>query len=196
MKTKMKKQIMLTAVFYMAVLGTSVAQHDHSSHMKSEMDGDMVMVKKYDVDVKFQDQLKGVMEANQILIEAFSNDNADAIKSATTKFTADLTKVDMSLLSGEAHHTWMKYSKEMKKAAEQINNTDDVGFQRIQLAKLDEALYKSLKSFGTGGIDVYYNYCPMANDVGANWLTTSSEIQNPFMGQKMPKCGSNKEVLN
>lgn len=201
----MKKQIMLIAIVCMATVGTISAQHDHSEHMKKDdhsmhmkkdMDGEMGMVTKYDVDPKFQAQLNGVMSANQNLVDAFLHDDEARIKKVITELSGSLMKVDMSLLSGEAHHTWMEYSKEIKEAAKQITDADDIQFQRIQLAKLNDALYKSLKAFGTGGIEVYFNYCPMANNVGANWLTTSSEIQNPYMGQKMPKCGSNKEILN
>ena len=201
----MKKQIMLMTIMCMVIAGTSVAQHDHSEqmkkddhsmHMKKDMDGETGMIKKYDVDTKFQAQLNGVMSANQNLVDAFLHDDEALIKKAITELSGSLMKVDMSLLSGEAHHKWMEYMNEIKSEAKQITGANDIDFQRIHLAKLNDALYKSLKAFGTGGTEVYYNYCPMANSVGANWLTTSSEIQNPYMGQKMPKCGSNKEILN
>jgi len=206
MQNKMKKQILFMAIVYLAAIGNVIAQHEHSDHMKDDdhsadmmksMDHKMEMIKSYDVDNQFQEQLQGLIKTNQNLVNAFSNDDEDAIKSAITDFSKSLTEVNMSLLSGDAHHDWMAYSMEISNATRQIKEADDIKFQRIQLAKLNDALYKSLKAFGTGGMDVYYDYCPMANNsVGANWLTTSSEIQNPYMGQQMPKCGSNKEILN
>jgi hypothetical protein len=33
------------------------------------------------------------------------------------------------------------------------------------------------------------------NDKGAYWLSQIKEIQNPYMGQKMPNCGEIKKVL-
>ncbi len=194
----MKKQIMLTGLLVFSILSTIVAQHDHSSSMKKDMDMDehMEKVKKYDVNSEFQVQLKAVLDSNQKLVDAFLNDDNERIKSAITELSAHLAKVDMSILARESHYKWMEYLNEMKPEVKQIILANDIGYQRIHLAKLNETLYKSLKSFGTGGNEIYYNYCPKANMVGANWLTTSNEIQNPYMGQKMPNCGSNKEVLN
>jgi len=31
---------------------------------------------------------------------------------------------------------------------------------------------------------------------GANWLSESKEISNPYLGQSMPTCGTVKEELN
>ncbi len=192
----MKKQIILTCLLFITIIGTSLAQHEHSSHMKMDKKDHMDMVKKYDVSAKFQAQLKDVIYANQKLSEAFLNDDKAKIKSSITEFSSQLTKVDMSLLKGDAHHAWMSYSKELKSESSQIIESTDIAKQRVHLAKLNDALYMSLKAFGTGGTEVYYNHCPMANGSGANWLTTSKGIQNPYMGQKMPGCGSNKEVIN
>ncbi len=192
----MKKQIMLACLLFITIVGTSLAQMDHSSHMNMKKHSDMDMIEKYNVDAKFQEQLKNVVDANQKLGVAFLNDNKAQIKSNITEFSSQLSKVDMSLLEGDAHHAWMSYSKELNSETKQIIESNDIANQRVHLAKLNEALYKSLKAFGTGGAEVYYNHCPMANGDGANWLTTSKGIQNPYMGQAMPTCGSNKEILN
>ncbi len=43
---------------------------------------------------------------------------------------------------------------------------------------------------------LYVDYCPMANkNKGAYWLSQIKEIQNPYQGQKMPRCGEIKKVL-
>jgi hypothetical protein len=132
----MKKQIMLIAILFMATVGTSSAQHDHSEHMKKDdhsmhmkkdMDGEMGMVKKYDVDSKFQAQLNGVMSANQNLVDAFLNDDEARIKKSITELSGSLMKVDMSLLSGEAHHKWMEYMNEIKSEAKQITGAKHIG---------------------------------------------------------------------
>jgi len=187
---------MLACLLFITIVGTSLAQHEHPSHTKMDKHDHKDMVKKYDVDSKFQAQLKGVVDANQKLGDAFLNDDEAQIKTGIAAFSSQLSNVDMSLLKGDAHHAWMSYSKELKSETKQIVESDDMATQRVHLAKLNDTLYKSLKAFGTGGAEVYYNYCPMANKSGASWLSTSKGIQNPYMGQKMPKCGSNKEVLN
>jgi hypothetical protein len=34
------------------------------------------------------------------------------------------------------------------------------------------------------------------NGEGANWISSTKEIVNPYMGQQMPHCGSIKETIN
>lgn len=43
---------------------------------------------------------------------------------------------------------------------------------------------------------VYLLHCPMAfNDAGADWLSGSTEIKNPYFGSKMLTCGSVKDSV-
>jgi hypothetical protein len=56
-------------------------------------------------------------------------------------------------------------------------------------------MYELVKTFGAGK-KVYYDHCPMAfNNKGANWLSESAAIKNPYMGTKMPGCGSVEQVI-
>ena len=43
---------------------------------------------------------------------------------------------------------------------------------------------------------VYLLHCPMAfNDAGADWLSSSTEIKNPYFGSKMLTCGAVKDSV-
>ncbi len=43
---------------------------------------------------------------------------------------------------------------------------------------------------------VYLLHCPMAfNNTGADWLSSSTEIKNPYFGSKMLTCGSVKDSV-
>lgn len=43
---------------------------------------------------------------------------------------------------------------------------------------------------------VYLLHCPMAfNDTGADWLSSSTEIKNPYFGSKMLTCGEVKDSV-
>ncbi len=43
---------------------------------------------------------------------------------------------------------------------------------------------------------VYLLHCPMAfNDAGADWLSNSTEIKNPYFGSKMLTCGAVKDSV-
>ena len=63
--------------------------------------------------------------------------------------------------------------------------------------RLSNHLLTAIKTFGLKGKTIYYQFCPMANDVkGAYWLSESITIRNPYFGEKMIDCGENKETLN
>ncbi|HHL52195.1 MAG TPA: DUF3347 domain-containing protein, partial [Flammeovirgaceae bacterium] len=55
---------------------------------------------------------------------------------------------------------------------------------------------QSLKMFQVEGLNIYYQFCPMARDgAGANWLSRDKDIRNPYFGEAMLTCGETKETL-
>ena len=80
-------------------------------------------------------------------------------------------------------------------AANLIADSDDIEIQRAQLDDLSVSIYDLAKSFEID-MTLYFQHCPMANEgAGGYWLSASKEIQNPYYGSKMMKCGSVKEEL-
>ncbi|MES2703978.1 MAG: DUF3347 domain-containing protein [Bacteroidota bacterium] len=62
--------------------------------------------------------------------------------------------------------------------------------QRIAFEPLTRALYELLKKVETKNAKIYHQYCPMAfNDKGAYWLSSVTDIKNPYFGKKMLECG-------
>ena len=72
-----------------------------------------------------------------------------------------------------------------------IANANTIEQQRLQFKKLSEqmiALVDKLQGLPT---PIYVQHCPMADhNSGANWLSLSSEIRNPYFGDKMLTCGT------
>jgi len=74
--------------------------------------------------------------------------------------------------------------------------SSDVEAQRLAFADLTDGVYSTVKMFNVTGLNVYYQFCPMARDgKGANWLSLTSEIENPYYGEAMLTCGETKETL-
>jgi len=52
------------------------------------------------------------------------------------------------------------------------------------------------KAFYTTDEAIYIQHCPMANsNKGADWLSLSDEIRNPYFGADMLTCGEVTEEL-
>ncbi len=62
--------------------------------------------------------------------------------------------------------------------------------QRLAFSTISSSVYGLVKSAELRNVNVYHQFCPMAfNEKGAAWLSTESEIRNPYFGDKMLECG-------
>ncbi len=74
-------------------------------------------------------------------------------------------------------------------AAQKISESSDIEEQRTAFVTLTAEVESLLKDEIASGT-IYKQYCPMAFDnTGASWLSRSSDIVNPYFGDKMLRCG-------
>ncbi|HEX8041362.1 MAG TPA: DUF3347 domain-containing protein [Chryseosolibacter sp.] len=152
---------------------------------------------QFQVDQSFQGQLSRLFDSYLKLKDAFYSSDAATVKTEAKQTLAALEQVDMKLLSGAAHHDWMTYLTPVQTSLKVMQSENGLEAQRKAFSVLSDNLYKSIRAFGLGGRETYYDYCPMAfNNEGAYWLSDSKEIRNPYFGEKMPGCGQVKEKLN
>ncbi|AZQ62135.1 DUF3347 domain-containing protein [Flammeovirga pectinis] len=86
-------------------------------------------------------------------------------------------------------------SNEVKEAITAIINTDDLEAQRKSF-EVVTAYYTEIAKSGEAGMDLYVVHCPMAfNNTGANWLSGTNEVVNPYFGDKMLHCGRVMETI-
>src|SRR5439155_26844403 len=92
-----------------------------------------------------------------------------------------------------------------KKKSESINSSliaiassDDIEAQRTAFAKLSQYMITILENNPVQGVIIYSDYCHMArNGKGAYWLSMDKGINNnPYMGDKMPHCGTMDEKIS
>jgi Cu(I)/Ag(I) efflux system membrane fusion protein len=151
---------------------------------------------QFQVDKKFQDQLAGVFTSYVELKDAFVATDASKVKAEASETRQALAQVDMKLVSGAAHNDWMNYVSPMEKSLKEIEGSSDIEAQRKSFSALSDNMYKSVKAFGLGGKEAYYEFCPMAfNNEGGYWLSDQEQIRNPYFGDKMLTCGEVKEKL-
>ncbi len=145
---------------------------------------------------KFKAQISGVVTSYLTLKDAFvATDVKDAAAKAKSAKTT-MTKVDMALLKGDNHIMWMDMKKPIDSNLDKIIASLDIETQRLAFADLTDAVYKTIKMFDVTGLNVYYQFCPMARDgEGAFWLSKESEIKNPYYGEAMLTCGETKETI-
>ena len=86
---------------------------------------------------------------------------------------------------------------DMKEHAEHIgSNAAKIDHQREHFEMMSKDMTDAIKMFGTGGKVLYKDHCPMAsNGKGADWISETKAISNPYVGKDMKECGSIKETL-
>ncbi len=147
--------------------------------------------------MEFKQQLVMVSDAYLLLKDAFvATDNELAVSTAQEVMEA-LSKVDMSLVKGDAHLYWMEQLQSLQAHSKKITELTDVEEQRKQFDFLSQALIKSIKVFGISENTLYVEHCPMANNnEGADWISKDEAIQNPYFGDKMLTCGEVKATID
>lgn len=178
------KTLKILSVFILSLMLTSLKAQQSES------------VQPGNTNPEFQKQLGLVVQSAGELSNVFAADNAANIDIAAKKVKEAISATNMHLLSGWDHLTWMKYMIGMN---EQINNmlaSSDLSTKRTCFASFNVTLHESVKTFGIIDGISYYQFCPMAlNNQGAYWFSNAREIKNPYMGARMPTCGSTMEVL-
>lgn len=83
----------------------------------------------------------------------------------------------------------------IKAIAKAITESDDIEMQREKFSELTAEFVSYIKENGAGD-KLFVQFCPMAfNNTGGTWVSLSEEINNPYFGDKMLKCGRVEEEI-
>ena len=127
---------------------------------------------------------------------ALVNDNLEEAQNSSASFLDNLGKINMSLFKGQAHQVWMDYSSQAKQALQHVAHFQDIKEMRKAFQSLSNTMIGLAKSFNPSKETMYIQHCPMADsNKGADWLSLSDEIRNPYFGASMLTCGNVKEEL-
>jgi hypothetical protein len=151
---------------------------------------------EFKVDNKFQQQVGDVFTSYVVLKEILVASDSSSVADKSGAVMTALNKVDLELLSGDAEDKGRQYFSSLKNLAADIHASGEIENQRRAFSELSDSLYLTIKAFGLGGKQAFYDFCPMAfNQEGAFWLSDQEPIRNPYFGDKMLTCGEVKEKL-
>lgn len=140
--------------------------------------------------------LNNVFTAYIKVKNALTADNGDSVRIAAKELSNTIDKVPMEKLPAEQHKIWMQYANDLSYHSEHMKGTDELEHQREHFMTLSTVMYKAMKALNIITTEIYFQFCPMANDgKGAYWLSEQSKIANPYFGKSMPTCGSTKETI-
>ncbi|HEY5368015.1 MAG TPA: DUF3347 domain-containing protein [Hanamia sp.] len=156
---------------------------------------------------EFNQSIANVLDAYFIMKDAFVNADTSAIKTAASKFINATDSIRLSELQSRDSSlviTARQNMSDIKANAEPILQESDITEMRQDFSMVSENLYPLLKVIGYEGNKIYWQNCPMAfgDDKPANWLSSTTEINNPYLGKNDPKyksgmlhCGANMDSI-
>lgn len=107
-----------------------------------------------------------------------------------------LNKIDLHE-SQHINQSTHQHINHVKEATHQASHFQSIRELRLVFQSMSSAIIGLAKFINPMGEEIYVHHCPMVNNnKGANWLSLSREIRNPYFGDQMLTCGSIKEVLD
>jgi membrane fusion protein, copper/silver efflux system len=101
-----------------------------------------------------------------------------------------LNAVNESKLEESAKKEWKTIKSSLDKTVLQLTKAKDIGELRNDFDELSNTMIQLTRTFKPFGDKLYIQHCPMANnDKGADWLSISQEVKNPYYGSAMLGCG-------
>lgn len=194
-------KMMLMAVLAM-VCWTAEAQNN-SSQMSNMGNGqtmtNMTMQSEQDSQAKLtvanSASLNVVIDNYLALKNALVTDNAKEAASSGKALLDALSQVDLLAQVAQQGEV-ADIIEDAKEHAEHISeNEADIEHQREHFSFLGTDM-KDLIVIAGADRALYELHCPMYNNMaGADWISESSEVLNPFYGSKMLKCGSLQQEI-
>ena len=140
--------------------------------------------------------IKDILDSYLQMKNAFAKDNDVAAAAAANDMTKAFANFNKGTLTPEQAKIYNDIEDDAKEHAEHIgSNAGNIKHQREHFDMLNKDIYQLVKTFGSTQ-KLYYDHCPMFNNgKGANWLSETKEIKNPYYGKAMSTCGAVKEEI-
>ena len=154
------------------------------------------VAKQVSVSQNAKDALKPLFTEYLVMKDALTNDNLEVAKKAGSNILKTVDGLNMALFTGESHNVWMGLSSDLKNTLQHVQHFKTLEEIRKAFQQVSNTMIGLETSFNTNDEALYVMHCPMANNnKGADWLSISKEVKNPYYGQSMLTCGEiTKEI--
>jgi membrane fusion protein, copper/silver efflux system len=124
---------------------------------------------------------------------ALAKDQLEPARSALGTLVAVVEAIEPEGLSQEALRAWVGLAKRLRDAGTKGAAAAEIGALRLAFQDASRAILELERSFGHATGRYVEAYCPMAFDnAGAAWLQVGEELNNPYFGASMLRCGDVK----
>ncbi|WP_034885965.1 efflux RND transporter periplasmic adaptor subunit [Gillisia sp. JM1] len=141
---------------------------------------------------KFEAVLSNYLKFKDALVE----DDFSSAKKLNTKMGEQIKSINKSQFNSQVGKIWESFQKELLASTNTMASAKDIKEMRNSFDEFSETMIGMVKTFQLTNKELYVLHCPMAdNNKGADWLSASSEVKNPFYGSAMLTCGELKTTI-
>lgn len=174
------------------------AQHDHSKMNHMNMQGmqdqkaEMPVVK-----LEYATTASAILDNYLALKNALVQDNGKNAANAGMDLYNAFQKFDISTRPKDQQDELSDIVEDATENAEHISESgNNIDHQREHFVVLSKDVEDLIMITGADR-NIFQIFCPMYNhNEGGMWLSESRDIKNPFLGNKMMKCGSVQKELS
>lgn len=156
---------------------------------------------------QFNKEIDSLLTAYFDIKAAFVDADTTRAKAATQRLVllADSARLqELRKDNAGIYESGITLVNDIKLNAESLLLQKDITEMRQDFRMVGESLYPLLKTIHYQGDNIYWQNCPMAfgDDKGANWLSNTKQIVNPYLGKNHPEfkgsmlhCGEVKDSI-
>jgi hypothetical protein len=157
--------------------------------------------------VVFNSSLDSLMNSYFSMKDAFVEADSAKAQAAVKFFIASADSLKTEELKADSAVIFQSVTMQLndiKANAESILKQPNITEMRRDFWSVSENIYPLLKLVHYEGKTLYWQNCPMAfgDDKGANWISNTEAIVNPYLGKKHPEykagmlhCGEVKDSI-
>ena len=149
----------------------------------------------------FNQSFNTLLSSYYSLKDAFVSSDVNKVNIAAGELAKSADSLKTSEIKGDStgmiRETAKQFAQSLSSSASTLATAADIEAKRHEFETVTDALWSLTRTVQYDGQKVYYQYCPMAfNNKGAYWLSNTTEIRNPYFGDKMLKCGEVADSLD
>ncbi len=148
------------------------------------------------IDDKFQAGFAPVLAAYLKVHSCLAADDLEGAEEAFAEL-AERTAAFTPKAPAKASDVWKGLARSIAARARQASQAADLAAARLNFEAVSLRMIEALQRFGNPGeAPLRLAFCPMAFDnQGALWLQLADEIENPYFGAEMHRCGERRHTL-
>jgi len=150
----------------------------------------------HDLPVGGLDALHPVYRAYLELQSALAGDDLASARTMLDRLSDELQNVDETTLPPRVAAEWQRAKAALHGATVAARNAPDIAATRVAFHDLSVTMIALARHLGHGLPEqLVVVHCPMAFDAGADWLQIGENIENPYFGERMYRCGEITELI-